>query len=74
MDRAPVSSTLVRSVGYDADSRVLEVELLEGQVYRYRDVSPFIYEGLLAAKSKGAFFSKRIASRFPSEQLRVPRP
>ena len=64
-----MSSSLIRSVGYDADARVLEVELVAGQVYRYRDVSPFIYEGLLAAKSKGTFFNKKIARRFPYEQV-----
>jgi hypothetical protein len=74
VERTRVTSSLIRSVGYDAAARVLEVELLEGQVYRYRDVSAFIYEGLLASKSKGAFFNKRIASRFPFEQLRAPSP
>ncbi len=69
MERTQVTSSVIRSVGYDAAAHVLEVELLEGHVYRYTDVSPFIYEGLLAAKSKGAFFNKRIARRFPFEQL-----
>ena len=64
-----MSSSLIRSIAYDADARILEVELVEGQLYRYRDVSPFIYEGLLASKSKGAFFNKRIASRFPFDQV-----
>lgn len=67
-----MSSSLIRSVAYDAAARVLEVELLEGQLYRYREVSPFIYEGLLASKSKGAFFNTRIARRFPFEQLPSP--
>jgi len=69
VERTPVSSSLIRSIAYDADARILEVELVEGQLYRYRDVSPFIYEGLLASKSKGAFFNKRIASRFPFDQV-----
>ena len=65
-----MSSSLIVSVGYDTATRVLEVELVAGQVYRYRDVSPFIYEGLLAAKSKGAFFNQKIARRFPFEQVK----
>jgi len=69
VERTRVDSKLIRSVGYDPAARVLEVELIEGHVYQYRDVSPFIYEGLLASKSKGAFFNKRIAKRFPFEQL-----
>jgi hypothetical protein len=69
VERTPVSSSLIRSVGYDAGARVLEVELVAGQVYRYRDVAPFIYEGLLAAKSKGTFFNKKIARRYAYEQV-----
>jgi len=69
VERTRVDSKLIRSVGYDAAAGVLEVELLDGQLYRYSEVSPFIHEGLLAAKSKGAFFNKRIARRFPFEQL-----
>ena len=64
-----MTSSLIRSAGYDAIARELEVELVSGPVYRYRDVSPFIYEGLLAAKSKGAFFNRNIARRFPFEQV-----
>jgi hypothetical protein len=61
VERTRVVSSLIRSAGYDAAARELEVELVSGPVYRYRDVSPFIYEGLLAAKSKGTFFNQKIA-------------
>ena len=67
--RRRLISSLIRSVGYDDAARVLDVELVEGQVYRYRDVPPFIYEGLLAAKSKGEFFNKKIARRYQYEQV-----
>lgn len=61
---------MVRSVGYDTATREMEIELVSGHIYSYRDVPPFLYEGLLAAKSKGAFFNGKIARRFKFEQLR----
>lgn len=69
VDRTRVTSSVIRSVGYDAESRELEVELVSDHIYRYRDVPPFLYEGFLAAKSKGAFFNQKIARRFEYEQL-----
>jgi len=65
-----MTSSVVRSVGYDAALRELDVELVSGHIYRYRDVPPFLHEGLLAAKSKGAFFNRKIARRFEYEQLK----
>jgi len=69
VERTRVASSVIRSVGYDAASRELEVELISGPAYRYRDVAPFVYEGLLAAKSKGAFFNRKIARRFEYERV-----
>jgi hypothetical protein len=68
MERTPVISSAIRSVGYDSASRELEVELVSGNIYLYRNVPPFMHEGLLAAKSKGTFFNKKIARRFEYEQ------
>ena len=65
-----MTSSVIRSVGYDAVSRELDVELLSGHIYRYRDVPPFLYEGFLASKSKGAFYNGKIARRFKFDQLK----
>lgn len=36
--RVPVSSSAMRAVGYDKQQSVLEIELHNGDVYRYFDV------------------------------------
>lgn len=38
MDRTPVSSTNLKSVGYDAVNRVLEIEFHDGGIYQYFNV------------------------------------
>ena len=37
MDRVPVSSSHIRSVGFDRATLTLDVEFTNGRVYRYLD-------------------------------------
>lgn len=67
--RAVVSSEL-RSVGYDADALILEIEFQNGRVYQYHGVPPPIFESLLTAQSKGRFFNGNIRDRYAYTRLR----
>lgn len=60
MDRDQVSSSLVASVGCDADEELLEVELQDGKVYQYREVPEATDQGLLNADSIGRYFNHHI--------------
>lgn len=73
MDRLPIDSSLIRSIGYDFPNSVLEVELLpNGRVYRYFDVPLSIYNELMASESKGSFFNESIRDLYPFEELEHP--
>lgn len=69
MERIPVSSSSIRSIGYDSDRRLLEVEFRSAAVYRYRDVPDWVVEALLAARSKGRHFERRVRGRYPYERV-----
>ena len=69
MERLPAQSETIRSIGYDAATATLEIEFHERGTYRYFDVPEFLYRGMLVAASKGAYFNKRIASRFHHEEV-----
>jgi hypothetical protein len=70
MDRQPVDSRLIRSVGYDLIASILELELVEsGRVYRYFDVPNSIVDELLTAESKGAYFNEHIRDMYAYEEL-----
>jgi hypothetical protein len=72
MDRLPVDSSLIRSVGYDFPNSILEVELLpNGRVYRYFDVPLSINNELMAADSKGSFYNESIRDLYPFEELEL---
>ena len=69
MERQPVSSSNLRSVGYDRDSSVLEIQFQTGSVYQYVGLPESVYRALLAAGSKGSFFNANIKGTFPYRQV-----
>ncbi len=68
MNRVPVESTSIASVGYDPDEYVLEIEFQNGKVYRYREVPAAAHRLLLLAESKGDFVNRVIKPRFEAER------
>jgi hypothetical protein len=63
MQREPVDSAMLKSIGYE--DGVLEVEFKKNsKVYRYRSDSltnaemQDLYDGFLAAESKGTYFAQ----------------
>jgi lysyl-tRNA synthetase class 2 len=63
-----VSSALT-DARYNAQSRDLDVWFVSGRRYRYSNVPPEIYEGLLAADSKGIFFNAYIRDNYAYREL-----
>ncbi|WP_255197763.1 KTSC domain-containing protein [Halorarius litoreus] len=70
MNRTPVSSSNLSSVGYDADTQTLEIEFNDGSVYQYSNVPTNIYEGLISAPSHGKYFHRNIRDSFNYTQIR----
>ncbi|MCX4242116.1 KTSC domain-containing protein [Paraliomyxa miuraensis] len=69
MERAPVESKALRSVGYDAEARVLELEFSGGKVYQYLDVSPELHAWLMRSKDKMAVFRNKIDGCFEYRRI-----
>jgi hypothetical protein len=69
MKRTPVKSSNLRSVGYDAATKTLEIEFNNGRVYHYSNVPPHIYEGLMAAASHGTYFQEHIKDVYSYQEL-----
>jgi hypothetical protein len=60
MNRHPVSSTNITSVGYDQQSMTLEIEFASGTVYQYFDVPETVHAEFMGSSSKGQFFGSQI--------------
>jgi hypothetical protein len=69
MQRHPVHSSVLESVGYDHGTKILELEFKEGGVWDYFDFPNPTYNRFIKAESLGKFFVKRIKGRYP--ELRI---
>ncbi len=69
MNRAPVSSSNVKSIGYDEPSRTMHVEFRDGGVYEYSGVPPETHQALVNAPSVGSHLHAHIKGRFPARRL-----
>lgn len=65
MEREPVSSRAIVSIGYDPESETLEVEFKTSGIYQYLNVPIFMYQRLMTAESIGQFFNAEIKEAFP---------
>jgi hypothetical protein len=68
--RVPVESTALAAVGYSKRLRALEIEFRNGAIYRYLDVEPAVYEGLVNARSKARFYDHNIRHKYRSLHVR----
>lgn len=69
MERLPVSSSHIASVGYDTNSQTLEIEFLSGAIYQYFGVPENVYESFLNAGSKGSFFHQNIRNIYSYSRI-----
>jgi hypothetical protein len=69
VERQPVQSGALASVGYDAEAEALEIEFRSGRVYRYEQVPASVHDWLLRAPNKGIFVTRQIVGRYPERSL-----
>ncbi|MCW3127858.1 MAG: hypothetical protein JWO03_3516 [Bacteroidetes bacterium] len=60
MKRTWVDSSAILSVGYDPDSKTLEIEFKHGGIYQYLAVPKTVFIGLMKAPSKGAYYDEKV--------------
>jgi hypothetical protein len=69
MIRQPLASSSLASVGFDPESRVLEVQFKNGGLYQYLGVAAREFSGLLSAESHGHYFAQHIRRRYRFRRL-----
>ena len=70
MERTAVRSQEIAIVGYDEETRTLEIVFRRGGVYHYFDVPQGTYHTLMAAPSRGTYFSQAVKNRFRYAKVR----
>jgi hypothetical protein len=71
--RECVGSSAIVSIGYSKRRHILEIEFVNGAVYRYLAVAPSVYRDLMMADSKARHYVANIKGRYASVRVR-PRP
>jgi len=69
MDRTPVSSSNLRSIGYEPETTTLEVEFNHGGIYQYHGVPDEVFGELMQAGSHGIYFNSRIKDNYETTKL-----
>jgi KTSC domain len=70
VERQPVDSSLIRSVGYDSFNSILEIEFVQpNRIYAFFDVPYSVYSELMEAESKGSYFNEDIKDLYAYRAL-----
>ena len=69
IERAPVESSSLVSIGFAREARVLEIEFRSGAIYRYLGVPQTIFDGLKKAESKGRYFAQSIRGKYEFQRV-----
>ncbi len=65
MERKRVNASTIRSAGYDARNRLLEIEFSNGSIFQYSGVSEEVYRRLMSDPSPAVIFATTSRRVFP---------
>ena len=68
--RQRVQSTAIAAVGYSKRRHILEIEFVNGAVYRYFDIPFSVHRDLMSAESKARFYDSKIRKHYRSVLVR----
>jgi hypothetical protein len=71
MNRVTIVSNNLRSVGYDAQHQVLEIQFHAGGIYQYHEVPVKVYNELMTASSKGSYFERNIKHKYQERRMLI---
>jgi hypothetical protein len=69
IERQPVVSSDIASIGYEAESETLEIEFKATGVYRYFSVPKTVAEEFQRTPSPGKFFLQNIKGKYAWEKM-----
>jgi hypothetical protein len=68
--RQPVQSTAIAKIGYSKRRHILEIEFVNGAIYRYLDVPSTVHRDLMSAESKARFYDSNVKGHYRSVSIR----
>jgi hypothetical protein len=68
--RQSVQSSAIAKIGYSKRRHILEIEFVNGAVYRYFDIPLSVHRDLISAESKARFYDSNIRKHYRSVLVR----
>jgi len=69
MDRKNIESSMIRSIGYDANNSTLEIEFNSGAVWQYFDFPESLWYEFESSDSQGKFFHREIKNQYSESRV-----
>ena len=68
--RQPVQSSALRAIGYSRRRHILDIQFVNGAVYRYYEIAPSVYRELITAESKARYYDFNIRRKYRSVRVK----
>ena len=70
MERQNVNSSMIKSIGYDSDNQILEIEFVsDGSVWQYYDFPEYLWYEFESSGSKGKFFHREVKGQYSESRV-----
>lgn len=69
IERLPIDSSNLKSVGYDEARGILAVEFQSGAIFHYYQVPLHVFEDMGSADSRGRYYAKEIRGKFVGKPM-----
>lgn len=69
MERQQIESSMIRSIGYDFENSILEIEFNSDAVWQYSDFPESLWYEFEGAESQGKFFLREIRDQYPENRV-----
>ncbi|MCU7837193.1 MAG: KTSC domain-containing protein [gamma proteobacterium symbiont of Taylorina sp.] len=69
MDRKVIESSMLRSIGYDPENAILEIEFNSGDVWQYFDFPEAMWYEFEGTDSHGKFFHREIKNQYSESRV-----
>ncbi len=69
MEREYIESTMIRSIGYDSSTSILEIEFNSGVIWQYFDFPESSWYDFINSESKGKYFHREIKNQFRESRV-----
>ena len=70
MERKKVNSSNIRTVGYDASSQTLEIELSDGTIWEYSRVPSEVHRRFMAAPTMISYYRDNIEEDYSRRRIK----